>query len=273
MAHGSIRTLRLRDIERALALTRAAGWNQTRDDWERLLVLEPQGCFAVESEGEVRSTTTVVCYGRELAWIGMVLTDPEYRRRGFAELLMERALKLVDERGMAAVKLDATESGARVYRKFGFCEECAVERWERLPDVIEAGEEFGYCPDHGYDRARFGADRAALLLHLALEGAASLTGEGYAMGRPGFTAAYFGPCVARSSDAARRLLRWFLAAHSGEHVFWDLFPENEAAVEIAREFGFAPVRRLTRMTLARGARAGTIHNHADVFAIAGFEFG
>ena len=260
-------------MERALALTRAAGWNQTKDDWERLLALEPEGCLALEFDGKVRSTTTVVRYGRELAWIGMVLTDPEYRRRGFAELLMERALRFVDERGVAVVKLDATESGAHVYRKFGFNEECAIERWERLPGVVTAGEKLGCFPDDGYDRTRFGADRAALLRRLALEESASLTGEGYAMGRPGYTAAYFGPCVARSPDAARRLLQWFLAGHSGASVFWDLFPENDAAVEIAKEFGFAPVRRLTRMTLARGARGGSIPNHAEIFAIAGFELG
>jgi len=203
----------------------------------------------------------------------MVLTDPEYRRRGFAELLVERALTFVRERNVAMVKLDATESGARVYRKFGFREECAIERWERQPGSLEAGEQLGYCSDAAYDRARFGADRAALLRLLALEGAASLTGEGYAMGRAGFTAAYFGPCVARSSDAARRLLRWFLARHWVEHVFWDLFPDNDRAVEIARDCGFAPVRRLMRMTLARGARDEAVHDHAEVFAIAGFELG
>jgi GNAT superfamily N-acetyltransferase len=267
-----VRVLRSADVERALILTRSAGWNQTRSDWERLLGLEPEGCFAVEWEGEVRSTTTVVCYGRELAWIGMVLTDPDYRRRGFAELLMERALKFVDDRSVAAVKLDATESGAHVYRKFGFSEECAIERWERLPGAADAGDMLTYCPDDAYDRSRFGADRTALLRRLAEGDAASLAADGYAMGRPGFTAAYFGPCVARSPNAVRRLLRWFLAGHSGERVFWDLFPGNEVAIEIAREFGFAPVRRLARMTLPRPG-GSAISNHAEVFAIAGFELG
>ena len=137
---------------------------------------------------------------------------------------------------------------------------------------METDEILSYCPDAGYDRAKFGADRAALLAQLAELGAASLPGEGYAMGRPGFSAAYFGPCVANSPAAVRRLLRWFLADHAGKHVFWDLFPTNKEAVNIAQEFGFAPVRLLVRMALPlSGARP--IANQAEVFAIAGFELG
>lgn len=266
----SVRLLLPSDISAALRLTRAAGWNQLRSDWERLLSLEPEGCFAFESAGIVASTTTVICYGRELAWIGMVLTDPEFRRRGYAESLMDRALTFVASRGVATVKLDATESGVSLYRKFGFFEECEIERCLRAPSPSDTAEKLSYCPDSSFDRARFGADRTALLTRLAEEEAASLSGEGYAMGRLGFTAAYFGPCVASSPDVVRTLLKWFLANHPKEHVFWDLFPANRAAVNLAAEFGFVPVRRLVRMALPR---TGSIINHSEVFAIAGFELG
>ena len=137
---------------------------------------------------------------------------------------------------------------------------------------MQSCEVLSYHPDPDYDRAVFAADRAALLAQLAELGAASLPGEGYGMGRPGFSAAYFGPCVANSPAAARRLLRWFLADHAGEHVFWDVFPANNNAVSIAEEFGFVPERRLVRMTLCRsGARPATLQ--AAVYAIAGFELG
>jgi GNAT superfamily N-acetyltransferase len=268
----TIRLLLPSDVSGAMGLTRAAGWNQIPSDWERLLSLDPEGCFTLESGGRLAATTTVVCYGRELAWVGMVLTAPEFRRRGFAESLIERALEFVECRGVDTVRLDATETGNGLYRKFGFVEEREVHRWQRAPGPVEAGEILSYCPDPGYDRAKFGADRAALLAQLAELGAASLPGEGYAMGRPGFSAAYFGPCVANSPAAARRLLRWFLADHAGEHVFWDLFPTNKEAVSIAQEFGFAPVRRLMRMALPRSGTC-PIANQAEVFAIAGFELG
>jgi GNAT superfamily N-acetyltransferase len=268
----TIRLLLPSDISAAIRLTRAAGWNQVPSDWQRLLSLDPEGCLALESGGQVEATTTVVCYGRELAWLGMVLTAPEFRRRGFAELLIGRALQFAEGRRVDTVKLDATETGIGLYRKFGFVEECEVERWLRAPRPVEPDENLSYRPDFSFDRARFGADRRALLERLAEFGAASLPGAGYAMGRPGFSAAYFGPCVANSPAAARTLLRWFLADHGGEHVFWDLFPANEEAVAIAEEFGFAPVRRLVRMALSR-TPARPASNRAEVFAIGGFELG
>jgi GNAT superfamily N-acetyltransferase len=268
----SIRLLLPTDLDAAIGLTRAAGWNQVSSDWTRLLSLEPEGCFALESHGIVAASTTVLCYGRELAWVGMVLTAPEFRRRGFAESLMEKALEFMESRGIAVAKLDATDTGQNLYRKLGFIEECEIERWQRIPGPVAPSEVLPYQEDIAYDRPRFGADRSALLEQLREFEAATLPGEGYAMGRPGFTAAYFGPCVASSSAAARRLVRWFVGTHGGEPIFWDLFPSNQEAVCVAREFGFFPVRRLLRMALYRGA-ARPVANHADIFAIAGFELG
>ena len=66
-------------------MSNAASWNQLPGDWERLMALSPDGCFALECSGRLAATTTVVCHGTDLAWVGMVLTAPEFRRRGFAE--------------------------------------------------------------------------------------------------------------------------------------------------------------------------------------------
>jgi len=75
------------DIPSAMRLKEAAGWNQTEADWRRLLSLQPEGCFAAVRDGRLVGTTTVTIYG-ELAWIGMVLVDREYRRQGIASGLM-----------------------------------------------------------------------------------------------------------------------------------------------------------------------------------------
>lgn len=268
----TIRPLLPSDMIGAIGLTGTAGWNQLPSDWERLLAIAPQGCFALESDGRLAATTTVVCYGNELAWIGMVLTFPEFRRRGFAQLLIERALEFIERRGIATTKLDATEAGINLYRKYGFVEECEIERWQRDPAPMEGAEVSSYRPDLLFDRQRFGADRSVLLSSLAELGAATVPEEGYAMGRPGSLAAYFGPCVTNSPISARKLLRWFLNGHRQGPVFWDLLPANKEAVRIAQEFGFSPVRRLVRMVLSRNS-TGSSSNHSDIYAIAGFELG
>ncbi|HZN10525.1 MAG TPA: GNAT family N-acetyltransferase, partial [Blastocatellia bacterium] len=103
-----IRPLAERDIEAAMRLKELAGWNQTEADWRRLLGLAPGGCFAAWADGRLVATTTTTAYGQELAWIGMVLVDPEYRRRGIATALMRAALDHLQGAGVATIKLDAT---------------------------------------------------------------------------------------------------------------------------------------------------------------------
>src|SRR5262245_64392456 len=112
-----------------LRLCELAGWNQTQKDIDRLLVLEPDGCFAACIDGRVVGTTTTTTYGTDLAWIGMVLVDPEYRRRGIATALMRAAFDFLKERRVTTVKLDATAAGQPLYKYFGFHPESRVERW------------------------------------------------------------------------------------------------------------------------------------------------
>jgi GNAT superfamily N-acetyltransferase len=261
-------------IAAAMRLSRAAGWNQTEADWLRLLELEPQGCFGLFRDDLLVSTTTAFCYGRKLAWIGMVLTDPEFRGRGYARRLMEHALGFVEARGVEWIKLDATAMGRPLYRKLGFEDEGPVERWAAIAPPVSGSDAGDYRPDPELDVRAFGADRSRLLAWLARGPATALPGLGFAFARPGSLAAYFGPCVARSAEAARNLLQWFLERHAGQTVFWDLLPANEAASVLAREFGFERRRELVRM-VRRGAAAGSSFEHDDsmVYAIAGFEYG
>jgi GNAT superfamily N-acetyltransferase len=272
----ALRLLRRADLVDLMRLKESAGWNQTAEDWERLLELEPEGCFGMERDGVLVATATALTYGQDLAWIGMVLTLPEHRGHGYAGRLMERAIAFVENRGVARIGLDATDMGFELYRRFGFGPVSIVERWER-PDLAEAVAPAAvaeWAPDPVLDRAAFGTDRSRLLENLAREGAASVPGEGYAMGRAGSQAAYFGPCVARSADAARQLLAWFLARHLGQASYWDIPADNRAAVALAEANGFRRVRKLTRMLHdLRPVEPGTTPDHTLVYAIAGFECG
>jgi GNAT superfamily N-acetyltransferase len=280
IGHGTagvtVRPLTAGDIPGAMRLKDAAGWNQTEADWRNVMSIEPEGCFGIECDGDLRATVTAVSFGPELAWIGMMLTDAAYRGRGLARCLMEQAIDHLKRRNAGWIKLDATDMGRPVYQRFGFQDEAPVERWIRKPrpvppDRKQAGP---YKANVALDREAFGADRSQLLRVLAGMESASIGDAGFAMGRAGSRAAYFGPCVARSVDVARDLLGWFLNRHGKESVYWDILPANREAVRMAREFGFEPVRQLVRMTLAAAPGAPPLrHEDALVFAIAGFEYG
>ncbi len=76
-----------------------------------LIELAPESCLAIEIDGELAATTTLLCYESRLAWVGMVLTKIKFRGKGLARRLMSEALKLADQNKIETVKLDATGPG------------------------------------------------------------------------------------------------------------------------------------------------------------------
>lgn len=242
-----LRQLCCDDIPDALELSLAAGWNQTRADWTALLETAPEGCLGVECDGRIVATTTLVSYGKRLAWIGMVLTHSDYRRRGFARLLVQEAIDLARGLEVAVVKLDATDQGKPLYESFGFRTEQSVERWG-LGDPVEISVSTGALP----------------------EVPPILEPGGQLLHRPGSRAHYLGPCIADSPATAERLFRRAVDEIGAASYFWDILALNRGALRIATRLGFVPLRRLTRMVLGREAQP---YNESHIYAIAGLEWG
>jgi len=268
--------LQVADVPDLLGLCKAAGWNQTEADWLRVMELDPELCFGVRAGGKVVATAVAVTYEGGLAWIGMVLTHPEQRGKGHARALMTHLVDELDRRGVTVQKLDATDMGKPLYEQLGFAAEQPIERWKReatKKPMKALGVVEPFRCDAEMDAEAFGWNRERLLKVLAGSSDGAVTEGGYAMARPGTVATYFGPCVARTPWAAKRLVAWFLARHGCEDVFWDLLPHNGEAQALARSLGFRPVRTLVRM--ARLVPGSVEHPRRDeyVYAIAGFEFG
>src|SRR5256885_742127 len=83
-----VRVITEGDLPFAENVCSLAGWNQTPGDWRRFLAMEPAGCFVAEWDGLPAGTATTITYGFDLAWIGMVLVHPDYRRRGIGNALL-----------------------------------------------------------------------------------------------------------------------------------------------------------------------------------------
>jgi len=125
-----VRTMLPADLPFADSLRALVGWNQTLADWQRFLSMEPEGCFLAEWDGAPAGTATTVVYGTDLAWIGMVLVHPDYRRRGIGGRLLLKCIEYLQVRGVRCIKLDATPQGRPVYEKLGFRDEWTMRRWE-----------------------------------------------------------------------------------------------------------------------------------------------
>lgn len=288
------RSLMPSDVPSAMELSTAANWNQSSEDWLRLIQLSIKGCRCIEDAGKIVATTTLLPYGKRVAWIGMVLTRPEYRRQGLARRLMEDAISNAELDGIHTLKLDATDEGRPLYESLGFVVEETVERWGRdgefAPTKAKPSTDncvIKPCSDDAHisgnlfvqDEVAFGVSRKELLEVLSNSGRINTTSNGYVLSRSGRTARYLGPCITTSEAEATLLIATHLEAASKmdeEYVsskscswYWDLLPANPGAVRCAEKFGFTRRRRLWRM------RRGEVmdNNNAMVHAIAGFEFG
>jgi len=280
-----IRLLSESDIPAAMKLKEAAGWNQTEDDWRRLISLEPAGCFAAIRNHELVGTTTTTTYKDQLAWVGMVLVDPQNRRQGIATRLMETALDYLRGR-VATVKLDATAQGKPVYERFGFEEESLIERWtgsiKSRNDIgpIDPINKLNIAAQRelfDLDGRAFGADRSSLIEGLIDDafvtpvlkksGDGRLTG--YALARPGTKANYLGPVVTTDPSDVVSLIDEMLRRMDSGRVYIDFNRECSTPVNVLSDRGFVKERDLIRMS----AGAGMKKTSPFVVAIAGPEMG
>ena len=116
------------DLVFAVGLSTEAGWNQTAQDWQRFLALEPDGCWLAEWQGEPAGTVVVCGFG-DVAWIAMLLVRSTLRGLGIGRALMEHALRTARQRGARRIRLDATPLGQPLYDQLGFRGEFALSRF------------------------------------------------------------------------------------------------------------------------------------------------
>jgi predicted N-acetyltransferase YhbS len=266
----TIRRLTTDDVADAMRLKNLAGWNQTEADWLAYLAYEPEGCFAAEIEGRVVGTSTAIAYEKRFGWVGMVLVDPDHRRRGLGTRLLGEGIEYLKAAGVETVKLDATPMGRQVYVPMGFRDEYALERRQGRaaaappPDGVETGpatEHFEAVAR--LDAEAFGADRRRVIERLFNENPerarvaiAADRVEGYIVMRPGHDAWQIGPWVARESAAAEALFVRAMSDVVGEPLFFDVVPSLNPAAAVAERCGFTVQRPFTRMYLGSNRHPG-----------------
>lgn len=292
-----IRLLTADDLESALGLSTAAGWNQRAADWRMLLQLAPAGSFAAVADDRIVGTAIGIDYGR-FGWIAMMLVDPAWRGRGIGARLLEEAIGAVPP--AIPIRLDATPLGRPLYRRYGFEDECELTR--HVADPLDAAR--GRLSRPAVDPASaaerrvcrltaadlpavitrddrvFGAHRRILLewaLHGAgqyaqvIDGAAS---AGYCFGRAGRLFDQIGPVVAGDDESAQALVGAALGAAEGRAVVVDSYDRHSGFSDWLRRIGFNAARPLFRMR--RPARDGgheETRGGSDERAILGPEFG
>lgn len=263
-----------RDAPSGLRLSRLANWNQTLQDWKFLLTKGVGFGFQTKDRLLI-SSMIALPLGPRHGWISMVLTDPEWRRRGLAKQLMGKGIDILEQRGLIPT-LDATPDGETVYRAIGFCGDTGLARWKVSPDpsltpsIVEhslrlrrvAQSDLDRLAD--WDRRQSGCDRAAILrflwnnrpdlAHVALDADGDI--RGYTMGRSGDRLPQIGPLVAVDSSSAHHLLKTALLQVDGP-VYVDAFDQNQPALAQTTGGAWSRERGFTRLLKSSSASPET----------------
>ena len=274
------------DLEAALALSREAGWNQVAADW-RIFLEFGRVIGLARGDGPLIATAAMLPYGRDFAWISMVLVTAAERRLGLARWLLRRCIDDLVGRNLVPL-LDATPVGRAVYLSLGFHDCWTMHRLaagavrdvqpgiEPPAATMRTMEARDWPAIVTYDRAVFGADRSALLRQLAgrLPAAALVAEErgrivGYLFGRDGRSFRQLGPLVAGSERVAIGLLGQAFASIPGPLAI-DLPDRHLALGAWLAARGFKAERPLIRMVYGRSK---SFDDYAQLFAIAGPELG
>ncbi len=285
MTETQVRKMTYEDIGFGMKLKAIAGWNQLSADWKRLLDLEPDGCFVLECLGESVGTVTTTLYEKRLAWIGMVLVLPEYRRQGFGTLLLQVAMDYCKSQGVEVVKLDATPLGKKLYDTLGYKDEYSLKRMQGTGvrndfDSIRQMRPVDLWEVVQMDITFFGISRQRLLERLYNENPSlcfvaqmqeSPQIAGYLFMRPGENAFQIGPWVSEDPGAAEELLKAGLNSLAGQAIFLDVLEKvNPHAEALVSKYGFTIQREFIRMFWGENLFPG---RPTQVCAICGVEKG
>jgi ribosomal protein S18 acetylase RimI-like enzyme len=274
------------DVDSAIKLSTAEGWNQTEKDWKLFIETPGNVSLVAEADNKVIGTTTVMNYSNTVAWIAMVLVDREYRGRGVSKALLENTLEKLEQ--CASIKLDATAAGQGLYQKFNFSDEHLIARMTNLSikdlflqDDYDISAEPIQVTDIpkvvAYDEIVFGANRSILIESLIKQypNKARILKRnnlitGIALGRDGHNYHHIGPVLAPNANDAKKLISKALKELINQPVVVDVLCDKKVIVAWLQSIGFIKQREFIRMYKNQNPFPGVIDKQ---FLVCGPEFG
>ena len=280
-----LRSMHYNDIEVVMHLKNEEGWNQTEKDWELLIKNPHNTCLVAEYKQKVIGTATAINYSDEVAWIGMVLVDRNYRGQGVSKLLLADLMKKLEQ--CKSIKLDATAAGLPVYKKMGFVNEYSICRFTNSSLKNSSTGKYEISPEPvqtkdipeivKFDKLIFGVERTSLINFLIenYPDKAWLLKKnnqiaGYALGRDGTRFNQIGPVSALTTNDAKILIAEALKNLTGKPVVMDIIEDKKDLSDWLNSIGFINKRPFIRMYYKDNPYPGILNRQ---YLICGPEFG
>jgi ribosomal protein S18 acetylase RimI-like enzyme len=282
----TLRPMQANDVKDGMRLSTAEGWNQTEKDWKFFIENTNNICVVAEAGKKVIGTITAINYSNEVAWIGMVLVDKDYRGRRISKMLLEYVLEKL--KSFKSIKLDATLAGREVYKKFGFKDEYSITRMtltfnqnstatEKKNVLVEPIQSKDITRIIKLDEDVFGTGRSQLTEYLIKEypHKAYLLKDNndisaFALGRDGNKYHQIGPVIADTINDAKILIAKALKDLNNQPLVVDVLNDKEELITWLQSLGFIKQREFARMYKNENLFRGIVDKH---FLICGPEFG
>lgn len=126
-----IRTMARSEIDFAIELAAAEGWNPGLYDAECFYAADPNGFLVGLLEGEPVSSISAVRYGQTYGFLGFYVVKPQYRKRGLGARIWAAGMAYLQGRD---VGLDGVIAQVDNYKKSGFVEAHSNLRYQGQAD-------------------------------------------------------------------------------------------------------------------------------------------
>jgi ribosomal protein S18 acetylase RimI-like enzyme len=236
------------DTQYAYELTEKEKWGYLREDIDRLIEWEPEGCFVARLSGKRVGIITSTSY-KDFAFIGTLIVEHDFRGKGIGELLTKTAINYLENKSVSTIELDGVIPAVSLYRRLGFVDKYLSLRFKRKPEKKSGNESLDSVNSIDkiikLDSKLTALDRSRMIKYYFNNMPNVIVSEpvedidSYAMIRPrgdGFRA--IGPIVSESHSTAEFLLEKIISVFGDRPLEMGVPAINLKAVDIAVKLGF-----------------------------------
>jgi GNAT superfamily N-acetyltransferase len=261
MMPAEIRPLTLPEVEELLGWAKVEGWNPGLADAAPFLAADEGGFFGSFIDGRMVASISAVRYGTDFAFIGLYISRPDCRGKGYGRAVWDHAMASLDGR---TIGLDGVPAQQGNYARMGFAPAYRTWRWSgRFPALTSASRDIVTVTDERFpaivslDRRAFPAPRQSFLAawlkppRIARALVRDGTLSGYGVLRPCHEGFKIGPLFAETPREAEQLFA-ALAREAGHGLISIDVPEDQA--EFSNHLaGFGFTRGFDTTRMYRGA--------------------
>lgn len=252
--------MRAGDFDFAARLSNMENWDNSSDDFRRILRVQPGGSFVATEKKRRVGIVTTTSYGR-LGWIGNVVVSKRYRKLGIGSWLVKHAILYLRKKGARTIGLFSYKRNLPFYQRLGFKRDASYLRFLGKGRALTSEGPTGIDSKDferilAFDRKCFRHYRDRLLKELLrrFRDSSFVTmrnGDvlGYIVGKNYDTTCEIGPwlCSREDISIAAGLLRAVLNISIGKSVEITVPRRNRQALRLLRNHNFEDQGSVVRM--------------------------